>query len=301
MRVISLLPAATEMVAAIGATELLVGISHECDHPTIVGSRARVTSSAVDSAAAPETIDAQVRALHDAGASLYTLDETLIRALRPDVIITQALCDVCAVSETDVRALASRLDPVPVIVTISATTLDGVFDDISRVAAALDRADEAEELIAGFRARMRTVHETLKAAHAPRPRVAFLEWTAPVFPGGHWVPEMIKRAGGIDVLAQAGMHASAIEIAQVAEANADVLMVAPCGYDVVRASTEATALLRAPGWEFLTGAAVWSLDANAFSSRPGPRLVDGIEILARIFNPGCFTPLDGSHARRITA
>ena len=301
MRVISLLPAATEMVAALGATELLVGISHECDHPTIVGSRARVTSSAVDSSAAPATIDAQVRALHDTGASLYALDEALIRALRPDVIITQALCDVCAVSETDVRALASRLDPVPVIVTISATTLDGVFDDVVRVAAALDRADEATELIAGFRARMRTVHETLKAAKAPRPRVAFLEWTAPVFPGGHWVPEMITRAGGIDVLAQPGMHASAIEIGHVAAASADVVIVAPCGYDIARASTEASALLTASSWEFLNRTAVWSLDANAFSSRPGPRLVDGIEILARIFNPGCFTPLDDSHARRISS
>jgi iron complex transport system substrate-binding protein len=301
VRVISLLPAATEMVAALGATELLVGISHECDHPTIVGSRARVTSSAVDSSAAPATIDAQVRALHDTGASLYALDEALIRALRPDVIITQALCDVCAVSETDVRALASRLDPVPVIVTISATTLDGVFDDVVRVAAALDRADEATELIAGFRARMRTVHETLKAAKAPRPRVAFLEWTAPVFPGGHWVPEMITRAGGIDVLAQPGMHASAIEIGHVAAASADVVIVAPCGYDIARASTEASALLTASSWEFLNRTAVWSLDANAFSSRPGPRLVDGIEILARIFNPGCFTPLDDSHARRISS
>jgi iron complex transport system substrate-binding protein len=301
VRVISLLPAATEMVAALGATELLVGISHECDHPTIVGSRARVTSSAVDSSAAPATIDAQVRALHDTGASLYALDEALIRALRPDVIITQALCDVCAVSETDVRALASRLDPVPQIVTISATTLDGVFDDVVRVAAALDRADEATELIAGFRARMRTVHETLKAAKAPRPRVAFLEWTAPVFPGGHWVPEMITRAGGIDVLAQPGMHASAIEIGHVAAASADVVIVAPCGYDIARASTEASALLTASSWEFLNRTAVWSLDANAFSSRPGPRLVDGIEILARIFNPGCFTPLDDSHAQRISS
>mgnify|MGYP003340019614 CR=1 FL=1 len=142
MRIISLLPAATEMVAALGATEHLVGVSHECDHPAIVGSRARVTASAVDSAAAPATIDAQVRALHETGAALYALDEPLIRALRPDLIITQALCEVCAVSETDVRALAARLDPVPAIVTISATTLEGIFDDLVRVAAALDRAGD---------------------------------------------------------------------------------------------------------------------------------------------------------------
>ena len=301
MRIISLLPAATEMVAALGATEHLVGVSHECDHPAIVGSRARVTASAVNSAAAPATIDAQVRALHETGAALYALDEPLIRALRPDLIITQALCEVCAVSETDVRALAARLDPVPAIVTISATTLEGIFDDLVRVAAALDRADDATELVAGFRARMRSVHDTLKAAGAPRPRVAFLEWTAPVFPGGHWVPEMIRRAGGVDVLAEAGMHAHAIDRQRVAASNADVVVVAPCGYDLARASTEAAALLEAPGWEFLRATTVWSLDANALSSRPGPRVVDGIEILARIFNPACFTPLDARHARHIVA
>ena len=287
------------MVAAIGATETLVGGTHECDHPTIVGSRARVTSSAVDPTAAPGEIDARVRELHESGAALFTLDEALISALRPDLIITQALCDVCAISETDVRAMGARLTPQPKIVTVSATTLDGVFDDIARVGAALDRDDDAAELLAGLRARVRAVHETLKAAKAPRPRVAFLEWTAPIFPGGHWVPEMVKRAGGIDLLAEAGSHAAAIDLERVVATAPEIVVVAPCGYGLDRAVAEARALLEAPGWEFLRAAQVWALDANGFTSRPGPRLVDGIEILARIFNPGCFTPLDGSHATRI--
>ncbi len=299
MRVVSLLPAATEMVAALGASEFLVGVSHECDHPAFVGSRARVTSSAVDAHAPPAEIDARVRELHDAGASLYAMDESLIRALHPDVIVTQALCDVCAVTETDVRALAAQLEPPPRIVTISATTLDGVFDDLARVATAIDREDEATEFTLGARARIRAVHETLKAAQAPRPRVAFLEWTSPVFPGGHWVPEMIKRAGGIDVLAVAGAHATTIDLATVEAAEPEIVIIAPCGYDLSRASTEAQGLLETPGWEFLRRTAVWALDANAFTSRPGPRLIDGIEILARTFNPDCFTPLDGTHARRI--
>jgi iron complex transport system substrate-binding protein len=299
VRVVSLLPAATEMVAAIGATETLVGVTHECDHPRVVESRARVTSSAVDATAAPDVIDAQVRALHEGGAPLFTLDESTIAALRPDLLITQALCDVCAISETDVRAMVDRLTPRPRIVTVSATTLDGVFDDIARVGTALDRDSDAAELLVGLRTRVRQVHETLKAAKAPRPRVAFLEWTAPIFPGGHWVPEMIKRAGGIDLLAQPGTHATVIERARVAEAAPEIVVVAPCGYSLERAEAEARSLLDAPGWEFLRQSQLWALDANAFTSRPGPRLVDGIEILARIFNPSCFTPLDGSHATRI--
>jgi iron complex transport system substrate-binding protein len=259
------------MVAALGATESLVGVSHECDYPAVMGSRARVTSSAVDSRAAPGEIDAKVRELCEAGGGLYALDEPLIRSLRP----------------------------APTVVTISATTLAGVFDDISRVGAALDRADEAAELLAGFTARMRSVHETLKSARAPRRRVAFLEWTVPVFPGGHWVPEMIRRAGGIDVLAEPGQHAASMTLEQVVAAEPEVVIIAPCGYDLARASAEARDLFDAPEWAFLQRVPVWSLDANAFSSRPGPRLVDGIEILARIFNPDLFSPLDGSHARLV--
>jgi iron complex transport system substrate-binding protein len=295
-RVITLLPSATEIVAALGAIESLVGITHECDHPAQVASRLCVTSSLVDGADAPGAVDAGVRTLVEAGASLYTLDEERIRSLRPDLIFTQALCDVCAVMETDVRALAARLSPEPAVISLSATTLDGVFDDIACVARALRLDDEAEELLAGLRARMLTVHATLKAARAPRPRVAMIEWTDPIFAGGHWVPEMIHRAGGIDVLAAAGEHSKVIAFGAVAAAQPDVVLVAPCGYGVIRAAEEARRLMGSHEWNLPAATRVWALDGNALTSRPGPRLVDGIEVMARIFNPLLFSPVDPVYA-----
>lgn len=188
MRVVSLLPSATEIVAALGGFEQLVGVTHCCDHPAPVTTLPRVTRTSVDADAAPGTVDAQVRAITAEGAPLYTLDEERIRALRPDLILTQALCEVCAVMETDVRALAARLEPVPQVLTLSATSLDGVFGDIAAVGAALRLSDEASEWEAGARMRMRRVHETLKAAKAPRPRVAVIEWGDPLYAAGHWVP-----------------------------------------------------------------------------------------------------------------
>jgi iron complex transport system substrate-binding protein len=298
-RVITLLPSATEIVAALGAIESLVGITHECDHPAQVASRLRVTSSLVDGADAPGAVDAGVRTLVEAGTSLYALDEEGIRSLRPDFIFTQALCDVCAVMETDVRALAARLSPEPEVISLSATTLDGVFDDIATVARALHLADEGEELLAGLRARLLSVHETLKAARAPRPRVAMIEWTDPIFVGGHWVPEMIRRAGGTDVLAITGEHSKVVPFDAIAAAIPDVVLVAPCGYGVVRAAEEARKLIESPEWNLPAATLVWALDGNSLTSRPGPRLVDGIEVMARIFNPSLFSPVDPSYATRI--
>jgi iron complex transport system substrate-binding protein len=301
MRVVTLLPSATEIVAALGAIESLVGITHECDHPAQVVSRLRVTASRVDGAGEPGAVDAQVRAVAGEGASLYTLDEPGIRALRPDLIFTQALCDVCAVAETDVRALAARLAPAPRVVSLSATTLDGVFDDITRAAHAMHLDGEGEELLAGMRARMAAVHDTLKAARAPRPRVAMIEWTDPIFAGGHWVPEMIRRAGGTDVLAAQGDHSKVVTADAVLAAKPDIVIVAPCGYGVTRAAAEARRLLASTAWTLPDTVAVWALDGNALTSRPGPRLVDGIEVMARIFNPSLFPPVDPALAIRAAA
>ena len=300
MRVITLLPSATEIVAALGAIESLVGITHECDHPAQVASRLRVTSSRVDGADAPGAVDAGVRTLVESGTSLYTLDEERIRSLRPDLIFTQALCDVCAVMETDVRALAARLSPEPSVISLSATTLDGVFEDIASVASALHLDDEGEELLAGLRARMLAVHDTLKAARAPRPRVAMIEWTDPIFIGGHWVPEMIRRAGGTDVLAQTGEHSKVVAFDAVAAAQPEVVLVAPCGYGIARATEEAQKLVASGEWKLPATTEVWALDGNALTSRPGPRLVDGIEVMARIFNPSLFSPVDPLYAACVT-
>ncbi len=296
MRIVSLLPSATEIVAALGGVGNLVGITHECDHPPVVESRARVTECSVDAKATPAAIDAQVRSITAQGLPLYTLKEKLIRELRPDLIFTQALCEVCAVMETDVIAMAARLDPQPRVVSLSATSLDGVFNDIARAAAAMGLEDEGEELLAGLRARVRAVHDTLKAAKAPRPRVAMIEWGDPIFAGGHWVPEMVHKAGGVDVLAKAGEHSQVASLETVRAADPDVVLIAPCGYNLARAVAEAERLLALPEWSFLHTRPVWALDANGLASRPGPRLVEGIEVMARIFNADLFSPLDHSHA-----
>lgn len=299
MRVVSLLPSATEIVAALGGFEQLVGVTHCCDHPAPVTTLPRVTRTSVDADAAPGTVDAQVRAITAEGAPLYTLDEERIRALRPDLILTQALCEVCAVMETDVRALAARLEPVPQVLTLSATSLDGVFGDIAAVGAALRLSDEASEWEAGARMRMRRVHETLKAAKAPRPRVAVIEWGDPLYAAGHWVPEMVGRAGGRDVLAVPGEHSVVTTLDALRAADPEILLIAPCGYDLPRAADEAERLLALPGWEWVQGRSVFALDANAFASRPGPRLVDGIEVMARLFNPDLFSPVDPAFARAV--
>lgn len=300
MRVISLLPSATEIVATLGGMEHLVGVTHCCDYPPQVDSRVRVTRTAIDADAAPGVVDAQVREITASGAPLYTLEEERIAALRPNLILTQALCEVCAVMETDVQAVAARLTPAPQVLTLAATTLDGVLDDISSVGEAMGLGDEAEEFVIGAKMRMRSVHETLKTAKAPRPRVAVIEWGDPIYAAGHWVPEMVKRAGGIDVLAKPGEHSVVVSLEAVRAANPDVILIAPCGYDLERAIIEGERLLALPEWAWARESKVFAIDANAFASRPGPRLVDGVEVMARLFNPELFSPVDARFARELS-
>lgn len=299
MRIVSLLPAATEIVALLGATDHLVGITHECDYPDIVGSRARVTKSAVPDAHDPAAIDAAVRDASNAGVALFALDEKTIMALHPTLIITQTLCNVCAISEHDVRALAARIEPAPAIVTLGGESLEGVYDDIRAVAAAIGAEDEADELLAGLRDRVKRVHETLKAAQAPRPRVALIEWTDPLYAAGHWGPEQIKRAGGVDVLGQPGVHSMRVDMDALRAANPEIVLIAPCGYTLDNAAAEATRCLSLPQWRWLADRPVWALDANGLISRPGPRVVDGIEAMASIFAPTLFSEIEPWHAVRV--
>jgi len=279
-------PAATEIVTALGAADSLVGVSHECVLAPGLAPRPRVTASALGMSEAPDEINAQVAAMSREGTPLFTLLAAEIAALQPDVIITQGLCDVCAVSEQDVRALASRLATPPRVVSIAGSTLDDVFNDIRTIASTLDLHADAERLIASLRARMKRVHEVLSAARAPRPRVAVLEWTDPPFAAGHWVPEMVYRAGGTDVLAVAGQHSRQVSWDSLADASPAIVLIAPCGYRVDRASREGRHLIDRDPW--LEGRTVWALDARDLVSQPGPRLVDGIETMAAIFNPDLF-------------
>ena len=299
MRTVSLLPAATEIVAFLGATEHLVGITHECDFPSIVASRARVTQRAFPDSNDPAAIDAAVREQSSAGIALFTLHEKKIAALHPDLLLTQALCDVCAVRESDVRALAARLQPPPNVVTLGGTDIEGIFQDIGAVAAALGIPDEAEELVAGLRDRMQRIHDVLRAKRAPRPRVALLEWSEPVYMAGHWGPEQIQRAGGRDVVGTAGAHSVTLPRATLEQADPEIVLVSPCGYSLAAARAEAQRLLVHDDWRWLAGRQVWALDANGLVSRPGPRVVEGIEAMARIFNPTLFSAIDPVHAVRV--
>ncbi len=295
VRVISLLPAATDIVAALGAAANLVGITHECDDPAHEAAgatagatgRRRVTSSRIPDGPAA-VVDAAVHACATDGLPLFTLDADGIRALRPDLLLTQALCDVCAVREGDVRALAADLSPPAATLSLAATTLDGVLEDIVRVADALGIPERGAALSASLRARLLAVHERLRAAAAPRPRVAVLEWPEPLYTAGHWVPEMVRRAGGREVLATAGAHSVAVAASAVEAADPEVLIVAPCGYDAARAADTADRLLARPEWRWARARAVWALDANALTSRPGPRLVRGVEVIAALLHPMLF-------------
>ena len=194
MRVVSLLPAATDIIAALGAGDTLVAVTHECDAP-IAQARPRVTATPIHHGTAA-AIDQQVHESVARGESLFHLDDARIAAAQPDVILTQALCDVCAVSEGDVRRIADVLERAPRVVSLNGTTLDGVWEDVRAVGRAIGRAGEAELLLSSVGERLRAVHETLKAARAPRPRVAVIEWIDPLFAAGHWTPELVRRGGG---------------------------------------------------------------------------------------------------------
>ena len=298
-RVVSLLPAATEIVAALGALDQLVGVTHECDHPADVARLPKVTSSAVDRDAASGAIDAEVRALASTGAAVFTLDTTLVASLAPDVLLTQSVCDVCALPESEVDRAVSALAVPPTVVSLGGTTLDGVWDDVRRVGDAIGQRARADALIISLGARMRRVHETLKAARAPRPRVAVIEWLDPLFVAGHWSPQLVRRAGGVDVLAAPGVHSVQIDVAMVRAAEPEVLLFAPCGFDVERSAREAAMLLGTDAWRWARDRSAWALDGNSLTSRPGPRLVDAIEVMAAIFAADLFDVPRPDYARRL--
>ena len=299
-RILSLVPGATEIIAALGASGELVGISHECDYPAEVTGLPRVTSSAVSSAQSSLAIDASVRAIAIEGQPLFMIDAGLLAALAPTLIVTQALCDVCAVSDGEAMRLAAVMDPAPRVVSLVGSTLTGVWDDIRLLGAALGRDAHGHALVASLEARLRSVHETLRHARAPRPRVAVIEWLDPVYAAGHWTPDVVRCAGGIDVLAQPGSHSVRIDASRIRDASPDLLLFAPCGFDVHRARAEAESLLASPGWAWARGREAWALDGNALTSRPGPRLADAVEAMAAIVAPALFPAPPARYAVNLT-
>jgi iron complex transport system substrate-binding protein len=272
MRVVTLLPGATEIVAALGGGDRLVGISHECDHPSTVQHLPRVTSTPLDPSLPSGAIDAEVRRLREAGRAVIAVDAEGLRRLAPDLVITQDLCEVCAVTDGQVHRLAAVLRPAPRVLALTGRTLEGVLDDIRVVAGALDLGDEADELTMGLRRRLARLR---RSAPAQRPRVLCVEWLDPLYLAGHWVPDLVEVAGGTDVGALPGAHSAVSTWEEARRLRPDLVMVMLCGFGVGRARAE-LGRLRDPAARRLLGEVpTWILDGNAYTSRPGPRIVDG--------------------------
>jgi len=287
MRVVSMLPAATEIVAALGMVDALVGVSHECDWPAGVEQKPQITrceihGNALDSG----DIDRWVReTLRDTG-TLYTMDEPRIRALAPDVILTQRLCDVCAVSFESVTAFAQTLPGPPVVVNLEPQSLQDILGDVRRVGAALGVPERAEEVVRGLEARIAAVRARTLGVAARR--CVLLEWIDPPFRTGHWGPELVTLAGGNEMVGRVGEPAVEVAWDAIVEAAPEVLVVACCGFDVERTKRDLPLLRAKPGFADLPAVRsgeLWIVDGSAYFSRPGPRIVDSLELLAPLVHP----------------
>lgn len=288
MNIVSFLPAATEMTYALGLGADLRAVSHECDYPAEAKAKPVVVRLAVELAGlSPREIDERVtRQLHEKG-TLYEVDERILSEARPDLLLTQNLCQVCAPSGTEVTRALAGLSPRPEIVWMTPRSVEGIWENITDLGTHADRASEATQLVARLRSQMDTVR-TATAALEHRPRVFCMEWVDPVFCSGHWVPEMIEAAGGVDTVARRGEESARVPWDQVVRWAPEVLVVAPCGYHLPRALEEAKRLRDLPGWNSLPAVRngrVFAVDADAYLSRPGPRVAEGTRLLAHLFHP----------------
>lgn len=271
MRVVTLLPAATEIVAALGGAGHLVAISHECDFPPSVLGLPRVTSTPVNVQASGREIDAEVRRLRESGRPVIGVDAEQLVALAPDLVITQGLCEVCAVSDGEVYRLASRMESTRVL-SLKARTLEGIWSDIEEVGARLDLKDEAEELVLGLQDRLKRLRSGKAAA---RPRVLCIEWLDPPYLAGHWVPQLVAAAGGEDVAAEPGGHSRRVEWAELKPLQPDHVVVMLCGLGVDRSRQALESLQDLSALDLLRSVPTSIIDGNSYTSRPGPRVVDG--------------------------
>ena len=290
MRIVSLVPHATELCFALGLGDELIAVTHECDYPPAALSLPKVTRDALDPAAGSAAIDAAVRARVAGGGSIYELDWDALRRLEPELIITQALCAVCAVSFEEVRELAGSLPSKPRVISLDPHTLGESLGDVRTLAEATGRRAEGVALVARSAGRIDRVRIAVR--RAPRPRVVALEWLDPVFVAGHWTPQLIELAGGEDPLGFPGESSQRLDWETVAAARPEVVVVMPCGFDLAR--THAEALSYAGELRGLRAQRVVAVDAAAYFSRPGPRLVDGLELLAHILHPDLVAQGEGA-------
>lgn len=284
MRIISLLPSATEIICILGLEDQLVGVTHECDYPEPVRRLPKVTRTLIPTEASSADIDRLVRERLQKQRALYTLDMLVLEELQPDLIVTQALCDVCAVAEEEVRAAACSLPAAPRVINLEPETLAGVFDCIEQVGAAAGVERTATDVVRALRARVDVVAaRTGRLQH--RPRVALLEWLDPPFSCGHWNPELVRLAGGIEVLGREGRRSRTLDWDEIRDSDPEIIVIACCGFSLERTLVDVEHLRRLPAWTQLRAVrndCVYAVDGSQYFSRPGPRLVDSLEILADI-------------------
>jgi iron complex transport system substrate-binding protein len=290
MRVCSLLPSATEILYALGLGDSVVGVSHECDFPEEAAKKPHLIQPRLKLDATPAEMDRQVSELIERGESIYLVDAELLNSLSPDLIVTQDLCHVCTASPDDLAAALARFSKPPRVLSLTPHTLADVWEDIRRVGEATHRQREAQSLTIALAQRIAAI-EVKAARAASRPRVLCLEWLDPYYVGGHWIPEIVAKAGGEDVLGRAGEPSFRATVDQIAESRADVIVVMPCGYGKDRVAAEChvedfPAAL--DGLPSVLKRRVYGVDANSYFSRPGPRLADGVAILARLIHPDLF-------------
>ena len=291
MRIVSLLPAATEICFALGLGNDVVGVSPECDYPPAARrlpalSRALLDYEGKSSAETSRMVGERLAS----GRALYEIDEEGLRTARPDLILTQGLCEVCAPAADNVRSMAAQIPTKPEVVSLDPHSLNDILGDIRRVGDACHVEDAADSVVVGLQARMDAVGERA-AKVRERPKALCLEWLEPPFVAGHWVPEMVDLAGGMDVLGRAGQQSVQVDPKTIALSAADVAVLMPCGFHIDRARKEAARVATIPGWRDLPAVRrdhVWLVDASSYFNRPGPRVVDGLEILAHILHPETF-------------
>jgi iron complex transport system substrate-binding protein len=286
VQICSLLPSATEILYALGLGEAVVGVTHECDFPPEAAKKPPLIRPRVDPRASPAVIDRQVTELVSRGESIYSVDADLLASLAPDLIITQDLCHVCAASPDDLATALTRFSKRPKILSLTPHSLADVWDDIRRIGEATGRRRDAQGLAITLEQKVAAIE--MKVANERRPRVLCLEWMDPFYIAGHWVPEMVAKAGGKDVLGHAGEPSFRVTAEQIAETVAEIMVVMPCGYSSGRAAAEFSFKELPSSWDKLPAIRcrrVFAVDANSYFSRPGPRLSDGIELLAHLFHP----------------
>lgn len=295
MRIVSLLPSATEIVCAIGLGDELVGVTHECDFPPEVAGLPVMTRSVHDlSASSSRDIHRLVTASMHGGSSLYALDEAALAAAAPDLILTQELCRVCAVSYREVNDVARAIDADITVISLEPTSIEGILNTITTVGAMAEAEDAAVDLVESLRERLGAVEQKVQArrdAGGRSPRAVALEWLDPPFAAGHWVPEQIRRAGGWEVLGSDGERSRQTTWDAVSEVDPEMLLLMPCGLHLPETLETWAATRRPPGYANLAAVRrgrVFALDGSAYFSRPGPRVIDGIEMLAEIFDPEAF-------------